>query len=60
MKKIILPTDFSESAYNAIRYAIHLHEDMETTFYLLHTYTPPIFQVEYVFQSPSRSGLDDL
>ncbi|HCO85649.1 MAG TPA: universal stress protein [Arenibacter sp.] len=60
MKKIILPTDFSESAYNAIRYAIHLHEDMETTFYLLHTYTPPIFQVEYVFQSPSQSGLDDL
>ena len=60
MKKIILPTDFSENAYNAIRYAVELFKDEETTFYLLHTYTPPIFQVEYVFQSPSQSNLEDL
>ena len=59
MKKIILPTDFSENAYNAIRYAVQLFEDVETTFYLLHTYTPPVFQVEYVLQSPSQLGLQD-
>ena len=59
MKKIILPTDFSENAYNAIKYAVQLFKDVETTFYLLHTYTPPIFQVEYIFQSPSQIGLGD-
>ena len=59
MKKIILPTDFSENAYNAIKYAVHLFKDVEATFYLLHTYTPPIFQVEYVLQSPSQVGLGD-
>jgi len=59
MKKIILPTDFSENAYNAIKYAVQLFKDVESTFYLLHTYTPPVFQVEYVFQSPSQIGLGD-
>lgn len=59
MKKIIIPTDFSENAYNAVKYAVQLFKDVETTFYLLHTYTPPIFQVEYVFQSPSQIGLGD-
>jgi len=59
MKKIILPTDFSENAYNAIKYAVQFFKDVETTFYLLHTYTPPIFRVEYVLQSPSQIGLED-
>jgi len=59
MKKIILPTDFSENAYNAIKYAVQLFKGVETTFYLLHTYTPPVFQVEYVLQSPSQLGLED-
>jgi nucleotide-binding universal stress UspA family protein len=59
MKKIILPTDFSENAYNAIKYAVQLFKDEETTFYLIHSYTPPVFQVEYVLQSPSQTGLED-
>ncbi|MEZ4792417.1 MAG: universal stress protein [Gelidibacter sp.] len=59
MKKIILPTDFSENAYNAIQYAVQLFKDVKTTFYLLHTYTPPVFQVEYLLQSPGQIGLGD-
>ncbi|MCG2462323.1 universal stress protein [Flavobacteriaceae bacterium F89] len=59
MKKVLVPTDFSENAYNAIRYAIQLYAGQKTTFYLLHTYTPPIFQVEYLFYSPSQVGLGD-
>ncbi len=54
MKKIILPTDFSDNAYNAIKYAVHLYKGVETTFHLLHTYTPPIFQVEYLFHGPKK------
>ncbi len=38
MKKIILPTDFSEDAYNAIHYAVQLFNEVETTFYLFHTF----------------------
>ncbi len=60
MKKIILPTDFSENAYNAIRYAVQLFNEVETTFYLLHTYTPAIYQTEYVLDNPGQIGLGDI
>lgn len=40
MKRILLPTDFSENAYNAISYAVQLYRDIECEFYILHTYTP--------------------
>ena len=37
MKKILLPTDFSTNALNAINYALYLFENEECTFYILHT-----------------------
>lgn len=60
MKRIILPTDFSENAYNAISYAFHLFKDEACTFYLLHTYTPAVYQTEYVLHSPGQIGLGDV
>ncbi|WP_024481954.1 universal stress protein [Cellulophaga baltica] len=42
MKNILLPTDFSSNAWNAITYAIELYKDEPCTFYLLNTYTPAI------------------
>ncbi len=60
MKKIILPTDFSDNAHNAIRYAVTLFEEVECTFYLVHTYTPAIYQAEYVLHSPGQIGLGDV
>ncbi|MCL5244970.1 universal stress protein [Cellulophaga sp. 20_2_10] len=42
MKNILLPTDFSENAYNAISYALELFKNEATTFYILNTYTPAI------------------
>jgi len=57
MKKIILPTDFSYNAYNAISYAMNLLKDEEATFYLLNTYTPAIYQTEYLLHSPGQIGL---
>lgn len=59
MKKIVLPTDFSDNAYNAIRYAVQLFRDMESEFYLLHTYMPPVYQTSYLLQSPAQFGLSD-
>lgn len=60
MTRIILPTDFSENAFNAIRYALRLYEDEECTFYLMNTYTPAIYQSEYVLHSPGQIGLGDI
>ncbi|WP_411030510.1 universal stress protein [Spongiimicrobium sp. 3-5] len=60
MKRIILPTDFSDNAYNAIRYAMQLFKKQECTFYLLHAYTPAIYQSEYILHSPGQIGLGDL
>ena len=60
MNKIILPTDFSNNAFNAISYALHLYKDMECTFYLLNTYTPAVYQAEYLLHSPGQIGLGDI
>jgi len=37
-KKILIPTDFSENAWNAIAYAASLYKDKECTFYILNAY----------------------
>lgn len=60
MKKILLPTDFSENSWNAISYALQLFKDDECTFYLLNTYTPIVYHMEYVVLSPSQIGLEDI
>ncbi len=59
MKKILLPTDFSENAWNAIKYAMQLFKDRTCKFYLLNTYTPVIYHVEYVLVNPAQFGLGD-
>lgn len=59
MKKIILPTDFSENAYNAISYALQLFKEEECTFYLLNTYTPVLYDSEYMYHNPTVS-LDEV
>lgn len=42
MQRILIPTDFSENAWNAIDYAMQLFRNKNCTFYLLNTYTPVI------------------
>jgi len=37
MKKILIPTDFSENAWASLVYAVKLFEKVDCTFYLLHT-----------------------
>jgi nucleotide-binding universal stress UspA family protein len=48
MKKILLPTDFSDNSWNAIKYALQLYKDEKCNFILLNTYTPIIYQVEHL------------
>lgn len=40
MKKILLPTDFSKCAWNAISYALELFRDDICEFYILNTFRP--------------------
>ncbi|MCB0376695.1 MAG: universal stress protein, partial [Sinomicrobium sp.] len=42
MKKILLPTDFSSNAWNAIAYALNLYADEACLFFLMNSYTPPL------------------
>lgn len=47
MKKILLPTDFSENAWNAISYALELHKDQKCQFFVLNTYMPTPVHTDY-------------
>ncbi|WP_121666912.1 universal stress protein [Mesonia aquimarina] len=60
MKKILLPTDFSDNAFNAIEYALQLFEKEVCTFYLLNIYTPIVYDTEYVGYSSINPGLDEI
>ena len=59
MKHILLPTDFSDNSWNAITYAIQLFKDEACVFFILNTYTPIIYNVEYVLGYPAQFGLGD-
>lgn len=59
MKNILLPTDFSENSWNAIKYTMQLFKNETCKFYLLNTYTPAIYHVEYVLVQPAQFGMYD-
>jgi nucleotide-binding universal stress UspA family protein len=59
MKNILLPTDFSDNSWNAIKYAVQLFKDQKCTFHLFNAYTPIIYHVEYVLINPAQFGLGD-
>lgn len=59
MKKVLLPTDFSKNAYNAIQYAVKLYKDEPCRFYLMHTYTQPVYHTEYVMSGTYEMELAD-
>ena len=44
MKKIVLPTDFSITAMNAIKYAVKLFENDLCRFYILHAYQQEVYE----------------
>jgi nucleotide-binding universal stress UspA family protein len=44
MKKIVLPTDFSKTAMNAIKYAVKLFEKDLSRFYILNAYQQEVYE----------------
>ncbi len=71
-KRILLPTDYSNNALNAIRYAQRLYKDVSCDFYLLNTYQvsgyaldsmmvpEPGEQLYETFKRKSKEGMDRL
>ena len=43
MRQILMPTDFSENAKNAISYALELFKYERSSFYFLHAYQDAIY-----------------
>ncbi|SDL33097.1 Nucleotide-binding universal stress protein, UspA family [Salinimicrobium catena] len=60
MKHVLLPTDFSENSYNAIKYALQLLSEEECTFHLLNTYTPILYDNEYLVYSATQPTLTEI
>jgi len=56
MKKILLPTDFSDNAKNAIYYALNLFKNENCKIYLLNTYTPIIYSYDYQMNAGGYLG----
>ena len=56
MRKILLPTDFSDNAQNAINYALNLYQNEKCIFYLLNTYTPIIYSYDYQMNAGGYLG----
>lgn len=45
-KRVLLPTDFSKNALNAIRYALDLYKDQNCDFYFLNAFTVNGYSIE--------------
>ncbi len=60
MKKILLPTDFSDNAWNAIVYALEYFKEEKCEFHILHTYTPTFYRVDYMMGGPTYSAIPDM
>lgn len=58
MKNILLPTDFSENSWNAIRYILELYKAEACTFHLLNTYTPVMSNNRFMASSLQPSIID--
>lgn len=59
MKKILLPTDFSKNAWNAIEYTVNYFKNEKCLFYILHTFTPTFYRVDYMMGGPVNSAIPD-
>jgi len=60
MNTILIPTDFSRNAWHAITYALLFFKDETCNFYLLHTYSPSFYRMDYMMGGPEVSAIPDV
>ncbi len=52
MYKLLIPTDFSENALNAIKYGMELFKYEICEFYIMHAYADEVFQLDPFMEPP--------
>lgn len=57
MKKVVFPTDFSESAFSALKFAAELFKYDKTEFFIVHAYADEVYDHE---EALDREGLDKI
>lgn len=57
--KILLPVDFSDNSWNAVKYALELFKNEKCTFYILNVYIPTVYNMEYMMSSPDIPDLEE-
>lgn len=55
MRKIVVPTDFSDNAYNALKYACEIFKYEKSEIFIIHAYADEVYQLGNITQ---RSILD--
>ncbi len=57
MRKVLVPTDFSDNAFNALQYACQIFKYERSDFYVIHAYADEVYQQDKVVR---RSFLNEL
>lgn len=61
MRKIVIPTDYSSSAYNALQFAVHLFKYEKCKFHLLHAFADEVYtNVEVLTPTQLKEVKSDL
>ena len=60
MKNILIPTDFSNNAWHAIAYTVNFFKEETCNFFILHTYSPAFYRLDYVMGGPEFSAIPDV
>ena len=59
MKKILFPTDFTDTSFNAVKYGLSLFKDEPCEIYLLNTFQVPTFESSVSLYLPSNTNMYD-
>lgn len=59
MKNILLPTDFSENAWNAIQYALEIFKDEPCNFYVFNSFRLPAYTTDDLMVASTNEGIED-
>jgi len=57
MRRVLIPTDFSENAFNALKYACQVFKYEKSEFYIVHAYADQVYQKDNLEE---RSLLNEL
>lgn len=60
MRKILIPTDFSENAFNAITFAIDLFKYEISEFYIMHAYRDEIYNHDQLIEESDLENVSEI